>query len=74
MAVTNNKSKTTLVLVVSGDVKANGEYARKTIRFNTIRPTATDDAIYSVATGFASLISSKVGDIRREDGGALMNG
>ena len=36
--------------------------------------TATDDAIYSVATGFASLISSKVGDIRREDGGALMNG
>ena len=41
MAVTNNKSKTTLVLVVSGDVKANGEYARKTIRFTTLRTTAT---------------------------------
>ena len=45
MAVTNNKSKTTLVLVVSGDVKANGEYARKTIRFTTLRTTETDDAV-----------------------------
>ena len=74
MAVTLNKDKTALAMVVFGEMKANGEYARKTIRFNTIRPTATDDAVYSVATGFASLISSKVGDIRREDGGALMNG
>ena len=72
MAVTNNKSKTTLVLVVSGDVKANGEYARKTIRFTTLRTTATDDAVYSLANDFASLLSSQLYEVRREDIGELV--
>ena len=72
MAVTLNKDKTALAMVVFGEMKANGEYARKTIRFTTLRTTATDDAVYSLANDFASLLSSQLYEIRREDIGELV--